>query len=435
MNSPLSIIILAAGKGTRMKSSKQKVLQKIANREMVLHVIAMCNRLNYKKIFIVLGKNNSEIKNILPKNVEIIIQENQLGTAHALLCAKNKLKNQNGKLLILYADVPFLESSTIKKLINKNEDNISMLGFECKNPKGYGRIILKNKKVFKIVEEKNLHSSDKNISLCYSGIFSGNIKTIFRLLSNVKKNKVKEEFLLTDIFGLANRNNITTYLITTNEMEVMGINNMLQLSLAEEYYQDKLRNKFLKKGIMLQLPNTIYFSYDTKIGSNVKIGAHNYFGVSVTIKNKVNIGNSCNVEEATIFEGASIGPFSRIRNNSIIFDNAKIGNFVEMKNSKLGKNSKVNHLAYIGDTTIGNNTNIGAGTITCNYDGKKKHRTIIGSNVFIGSNTSLIAPIKIADKAFIAAGSTISENLNTEDFSIARAKQKIIKKGRKRFLK
>jgi len=435
MDNFLNIIILAAGKGTRMKSPKPKVLHEIANKEMILHVISLCNKIKYKNLFIVLSKDSNNIKAVLPKNVKIIIQKEQLGTANALLCAQEKIGKSKESLLVLYGDVPLLESSTIKKLIYKSKNNISILGFESMTPKGYGRIIAEKNKVLEVIEQKNLKGSEKNINLCYSGIFCGSAKSIYELLNKVKKNKTQKEFLLTDIFKIANEENISLSLTLANENEVMGINNMYQLSLAEEKYQEKLREKFMMKGIILQKPETIYFSYDTKIESNVKIGPNNTFGKHVVIKKNVSIAASNNIEQTVINDSASVGPFCRFRGGVKIGKFVRIGNFVEIKNSNIGNFSKINHLSYVGDASVGSNSNIGAGTITCNYDGKAKHKTIIGNNVFIGSNCALIAPIKISNKAFIAAGSTISNDVGVNDFSIARAKQKLVKKGRKKFLK
>ena len=435
MDNFLNIIILAAGKGTRMKSPKPKVLHEIANKEMILHVINLCNKIKYKNLFIVLSKDSNNIKAVLPKNVKIIIQKEQLGTANALLCAQEKIGKSKESLLVLYGDVPLLESSTIKKLIYKSKNNISILGFESMTPKGYGRIIAEKNKVLEVIEQKNLKGSEKNINLCYSGVFCGSAKSIYELLNKVKKNKTQKEFLLTDIFKIANEENISLSLTLANENEVMGINNMYQLSLAEEKYQKKLREKFMMKGIILQKPETIYFSFDTKIESNVKIGPNNTFGKHVVIKKNVSIAASNNIEQTVINDSASVGPFCRFRGGVKIGKFVRIGNFVEIKNSNIGNFSKINHLSYVGDASVGSNSNIGAGTITCNYDGKAKHKTIIGNNVFIGSNCALIAPIKISNKAFIAAGSTISNDVGVNDFSIARAKQKLVKKGRKKFLK
>ena len=436
MNHSLSIVILAAGKGTRMKSNTPKVLHKIANKEMILHVIDACIKLKPKKIYVVLGSNRNNIINILPKkNVKIIIQENQLGTAHALLCAQEFLKKKKGKLLVLYGDVPLLEPKTLKKLAYSKHNDISMLGFSPKDPKGYGRVKFQNNKVSEVIEEKDLNSEESKLNICYSGIFAGDVNAIFKLMGKIKKNNTHNEFLLTDIFRLASKENNSASLVLASEYEVIGVNNFYQLSLAEEYFQNKIRKKFLLKGVLMKDPRSVFFSHDTKVASNVKIDINNNFGEGVVIKSLVHINSNNNIEYTIINEGAKVGPFSRLRDNVILGKKVKIGNFVEVKNSKIGDGSKINHLTYIGDSIIGSNTNIGAGTITCNYDGKNKNKTIIGDNVFVGSNCSLIAPIEIGNHSFIAAGSAISDNVERKDFSIARAKQKIIKDGSKKFLK
>ena len=435
MNNNLNIIILAAGKGTRMKSSKPKVLHKIANHEMLLHVINLCSKIKPKNMFVVLGKDSDSIKTILPKNVKIIIQKEQLGTANALLSGREIIHKIKGKLLVLYGDVPLLEKRTLEKLITKSKNNISILGFESNNPKGYGRIKEKKNNVLEIIEEKNLKEKDKSIKLCYSGIFCGPTKVVYNLLSKVKKNKSHNEYLLTDIFKIANDENISIPIIYANEKEVMGVNNMYQLALAEDCFQDKLRKKFMIKGVNIQNPQSVFFSFDTKIEPDVSIGPNNIFGKNVVIKRNVFIHGNNNIEETIINSSSKIGPFCRLRGGNKIGKGVKIGNFVEIKNSYIGDKAKINHLAYIGDASVGKNSNIGAGTITCNYDGKIKHKTVIGNYVFIGSNCALVAPIKIKDNAFVAAGSTISKNVGIDDFSIARAQQKIVKKGRKKFLK
>ena len=435
MRNLLNIIILAAGKGTRMNSNKPKILHEIANREMILHIVSLCNKIKHKNLYVILGKDSNSIKAILPKNVKIIEQKEQLGTAHALLCAEEKIKKSKDNLLVLYGDVPLLEIATLKKLTNKVKNNISMLGFESLVPKGYGRIKKVKNNILEVIEEKNLTGSEKKLKLCYSGIFCGKGKTIYKLISKIERNKTQKEFLLTDIFKIANRENISVSLTLTNEHEVMGVNNMHQLSKAEEQFQTKLRKKFMEKGVILQNPETIHFSYDTKVESNVKIGPNNVFGKSVIIKKNVYVRASNDIENTVINNFSTIGPFCRLRGGTIIGKSVKVGNFVEIKKSNIGDFSKINHLTYVGDTVMGKNCNIGAGTITCNYDGKAKHKTVIGNNVFIGSNCALVAPIKIKNNAFIAAGSTISNNVGENDFSIARAKQKIVKKGRQKFFK
>ncbi len=435
MKNKISVIILAAGKGSRMKSSVPKVIHKVAGKPLLLHVINQCETLPVENIYVILSKNSGEIKKILPEKVKVIIQDKQLGTAHALMCARKKLLNYAGKIVVLYGDVPLIKSTTIKKLISKTISKPTLLGFNTDNPKGYGRVILNKNKVMKVIEEKHADRKIKNIKFCNSGIFCIPAKMLFDLLKNIKLNPQSREFLLTDIFELAAINKNECSVIKTDHSEVLGINDKFQLSLVEAKYQNLLREKFLRKGVTIISPETVIFSHDTKISSDVTIGAFTCFGEKVVIKSEVKIDNNCSIKESIISEGSSLGPFCRLRNKNFIDKKVKIGNFVELKKARIGKNTKINHLTYIGDAIIGSNSNIGAGTITCNYDGKNKNLTRIGNNVFIGSNCSLIAPINISDDCFVAAGSTISKSLSKKDFSIARARQKIIKKGSYKFLK
>ena len=430
-----SVIILAAGKGTRMKSKLPKVLHEIAGKPIIIHVIDACKKLKLDNIYVVLNENSKNIKKILPKKTKIIIQKKQLGTANALMATKTELEKYTGNLLVLYGDVPFIKATTLKKLLRQSKNTLNLLGFYADNPKGYGRIIKKNNKIFRVIEEKDADAKIRKIDFCNSGIFCSPGKVLFNLLKKIVISKSSKEFLLTDIFQLAYEKQLAGNVITVDEEEVIGINDKYQLAIAESKYQNLLRKNFLEKGVTIVSPETVIFSHDTKISSDVFIGAFCFFGKKVIIKKGVKIDNNCSIEETTVNEDSSLGPFCRLRNANFIGKRVKIGNFVELKNSYIGNNTKISHLAYIGDATIGTNTNIGAGTITCNYDGKKKNNTKIGNDVFIGSNCSLIAPINIANNCFVAAGSTISKNLLNEDFSIARARQQIVRKGRNKFLK
>ncbi len=434
MNKKISVIILAAGKGTRMKSKKPKVLHEIGNKPMIMHLIDKCNELKIKNISVITSSKNSDIKYLLPKRTNIIVQKDQIGTANAILAAKKYFSTYNGNLLVLYSDVPLIKKDTLKKLIKSSLKNPSLLYFQTKTPQNYGRVISENNLIRDIVEEKNANIDEKKIDQCNSGIFCCNASLMFDLIGKIKKDKKYDEYLLTNIFKISFKENLPFKKIKVPEKEVIGVNNKKQLADAEKIFQATQREKFFNKGVTFLSPKTTFLSYDTEIGMDTRIGANVYFGKGVKIESNVEISNNCNIAETTIHEGASLGPLCRIRNNSIICKNVKIGNFVEIKNSSIGMHSKVSHLSYIGDSSIGKRTNIGAGTITCNYDGKKKHRTIIGDNVFVGSNCSLIAPIKIGDNAFVAAGSTISKNVGKNDFSISRTAQKIIKNGRKKFI-
>ena len=431
----INVLILAAGTGTRMKSKKPKVLHEVAGKPMLNHIIDTCIDAGIKNISVVLGNKQEIIKEFIPNNINIIHQKKQLGTGDAIKSARNYLNNFNGKILILYGDMPLIQKETLKGIIKSTNNNVSIMSFMTDYPKGYGRVIINEDKSVKVIEEKNTTFKEKNNKLCYSGILCAESKKIFLALDKIEKNKNKREYLFTDIFHVLNKLSIPIKVLKGNEAELKGVNNREQLAEVDKIFQDRLKAYYMKKGVTILSPDTVYITYGSKIGYDVLIEPNSFIGKNVNIKSSVTIKHGCSIEDAVIDSGCEIGPMSRIRKNTKIGNNSKIGNFVEVKNSIIGNNSKVNHLAYIGDAKIGNKTNIGAGTITCNYDGINKNKTFIGNNVFIGSNCALIAPIKINDSSFIAAGSTISKNVSKNDFSIARASQNIIKNAGKKFLK
>ena len=435
MKNHTKVLILAAGKGTRMKSTKPKVLHEIAGKSMIRHIVDKCISSGLKDIYIVLGEQKDEILKVVRGiNVKVINQKKQLGTANAISSAKKYLSKFDGRLLILYGDMPLIKKQTIKKIIKNTNNCISLVGFVAKNPKGYGRIIRKNSQIA-VIEENNASKEIKKVNLCYSGILCGPNKEIFKSLNKIKKDKNTGEFLFTNIFNYLSDIKKPIKILTFSEDELIGINDREQLSYAEELLQKRIKLYHLRNGVTLISPDSIYISCNVKIAKDVVLEPNVFLGNNVEIKANVKIKSNSYIEDAHINSFSEVGPTCRIRKNTQLGKSVKVGNFVEIKNSKIGNNSKINHLAYIGDTIIGTNTNIGAGTITCNYDGINKNKTIIGNNVFIGSNCSLIAPIKIGNKSFIAAGSTISNNVDQNDFSIARAKQQIIKNGRIKFLK
>ena len=424
MKNHTKVLILAAGKGTRMKSAKPKVLHKIGGKSMIMHILDNCISSGLKDIYLVLGEHKDQILNSIKNNkVKVIYQKKQLGTADAISSAKKYLGEFRGRLLILYGDMPLIKKETIKKIINKTNNSFSLVGFISKNPKGYGRIIKENTQIT-VIEEKNASKEIKKINLCYSGILCGPNKEIFRSLNKIKKDKNTGEYLFTEIFNYLYDVEIPVRILTFSEAELLGVNDRKQLSYADDILQKRIKSNHLKNGVTLLSPDSIYISCNVKIDKDVILEPNVFLGNNVILKSNVRINSF-----------SEVGPTCRIRKNTQLGKKVKIGNFVEIKNSKIGNNTKINHLSYIGDSIIGSNTNIGAGTITCNYDGINKNKTVIGNNVFIGSNCSLIAPIKIGNKSFIAAGSTISNNVNQNDFSIARVRQQIIKNGRSKFLK
>ena len=440
-NKTFSFLILAAGKGIRMKSIKPKVLHEVAGKPIISHIIdkilSIRNNISIDRISVVLGKESREIKFYIENNykdIDIIIQNNQLGTADAVLAAESTFKNYQGKLIILCGDTPLITSKLLLDLrkLSKNF-RLGLSGFKAINPKGYGRIVLNNaNQVSTIIEENDANNSQKKIDLCNSGMYVADTKLLYSLLSKVKFNSKNKEMYLTDIIYIANKDNIEIGITYNKEVESLGVNDRKGLAMAEKEMQNILREKAMKKGVTLISPETVFFSIDTKISKDVYIGPNVVFGPGVTIGEGVRIEAFCHLEGVTIKKNCTIGPFARLRPGTILEESSKIGNFVEVKKSKIKKGAKVNHLSYVGDSDIGSNVNIGAGVITCNYDGIKKNKTTIGNNSFVGSNVSLVAPLKVGSNALIGAGSVITKDVSNNTLAVERNKQVTIKKRNKK---
>ncbi len=436
----LSVLILAAGKGTRMKSNLPKVMHKVANREMLNMVIDEAKSLSPKNITIVVSEEMQNFQdNIIKEHTEVkisfIIQKERKGTAHAVLIGLEKLENLGDKLLILYGDTPLISSITLQKMVEKLEKvPLCILGFKDKSVNSYGRLITdKEGQLKKIVEFKDATTEEKEITLCNSGVISVDGKEIKNLLNKVENQNAAGEFYLTDIVGVAYQVGLKCAFIKTQKEEVLGVNSRLELSKVEAIKQNQIRNKMLKNGVTMVDPTSVYFAFDTQIANDVIIHPQVVFGLRVKIDQNAEIKSFCHIEGAEISENVVVGPFARIRPETIIGKNSRIGNFVEIKKSNIEANGKVNHLSYIGDTDVGQNTNIGAGTITCNYDGYNKFRTKIGKNVFIGSNSALVAPLEIGDEVVIGAGSVITKNVDDGDLAVSRSKQIVFTEGGKSY--
>ena len=421
-------IILSAGKGNRMQSNIPKPLHTISGKTMLQWVIDANIAAKITKYVIVIPKDNKEIEEVT-KDLETVVQPIPLGTGDAVIQAKKILKDFNGIIIICFADTPFIAPETLKKLTKavKNGSKIAISGFKKSEKNNYGKIVFsKSNQPSEIVEEKDAKIRKIKSEYCNGGIIAINSE-ILNYLDKIKSNKLTKEIYLTEIVKLAFLNKEKIDFIEINENEILGINNQIELSKAEKISQDFLRNKAMINGAKLIAPETVFFNFDTKIGKDVVIHPNVIFGKNVNIEKSVEILSFSHIEDSVIKEGSVIGPFARLRGKAIIGPKSKIGNFVEIKNSKLKEQVKINHLSYVGDSEIGKSTNIGAGTITCNYDGKKKNKTKIGSNSFIGSNSSLIAPIKIGDNVTLAAGSVFNKNVPSNSLSIGRAHQ-VIKK-------
>ena len=369
---------------------------------------------------------------------DIVHQSEQLGTAHAVEQARPLLETHEGYTLILYADTPFIKAETCEKLIDtlKKGASVAVLGFDAEIPGGYGRLKMGDDGLEAIIEAKDATETERAISLCNSGVLAAKSEVLFNLIAKVENNNASHEYYLTDIIKIARHEGLKASVVVCDESEVMGVNSRVDLAKAEEAFQREAREKAMLNGATLRSPQSCYFSYDTHIGSDVIIEPYVTFGVGVTVEDDVHIKSHSHLDGAIVKKGAIIGPYARLRPGADIGEKARVGNFVEIKNSTLKREAKVNHLTYIGDSEIGEEANIGAGTITCNYDGVFKYKTKIGARAFIGSNSALIAPVDIGDDALIASGSVITENVPNGDLAIARSKQKnLLKSGFKIYAK
>ena len=431
MSMPRAAVILAAGKSTRMKSTRSKVLHHVGGRSMLEWVAQLARSAGAEKIVCVVGEANKDVRAAAEAlGLDIAVQEPQLGTAHAVSAAKKALKGFKGNLAILYADTPFVTKRTLNRVYKSLETgaDVTVLGFEPDDPGAYGRLITEKGELTAIVEAREASPEELAVGLCNSGVVAASVKNMFWALDRVDNNNLKGEYYLTDIVEILRANKKKAKAIIADTDEVMGVNSRLDLAIAEMSFQVGMRQAMLKKGVTLRDPDTIYFSYDTTIAQDAEIGANVVFGPGVKIAKHAVIHPFCHIEGTKIGEGAQIGPFARLRPGTEMGAGSKAGNFVETKKSKVGKNSKINHLSYIGDAKIGIGANIGAGTITCNYDGYFKHQTTIGDGAFVGTNSSLVAPVKIGKGAYLGSGGVITKDVPADALAVARADQ-VNKKG------
>ena len=419
-------IILAAGESKRIKSAKSKIFHKIADQSLISYVYATARNISSKNVIIVCNKKN--INQISKKFVhaKTVLQKKLKGTADAVLCTKNILP-KNKDVLILFGDTPLIQSRSIRRLIktyNRSQSVGCLLIFKAKNPFGYGRVEIKDNIIIKITEEFQANRDIKKINLCNSGTLICKQKFLFNNLKKITNKNIKKEKFITDIFEIAYKSNKPFRFSICNEKELNGINTREDLINMDLSVQNEIKQKLIKKGVTILQPETVRVSYDTKIAKDCTIEPFVVIKKGVTIRNNVTIKSHSVIEKCIIGNDSIIGPSARIRPFSKIGNKVKIGNFVEIKNSTIKDSTSISHLSYIGDSNIGKNVNIGAGTITCNYDGKKKNKTIIKDNVFVGSNSSLIAPLKIGSNSTIGAGSVITKNVPPNTLAIERSVQK-----------
>ncbi len=425
-------IILAAGKGTRMKSTLHKVLHPIAGKPMLLHLLDSFDELAPQQTVVVVGDRREQIDAALDgRNVVTALQDPQHGTAHAALQAKEALSGFAGHILVAFGDVPMVHAETVRKLLAALEGGakVAVLGFRPPDALAYGRIIADaDGTVRKMVEFKDASEDERACDLCNSGLIIAHSDDMWPLLDLVGNDNAQGEYYLPDVATGAIARGDTVKVVECGAAEVAGINSRAELAAAEANWQAFKREEAMEGGATLKAPETVFFSWDTEIGADVLIEPNVVFGPGVTIADGAHIKSFCHIEGATIAGGAQVGPFARLRPGAVMEENSFVGNFVEMKKATLGPGAKASHLSYIGDATVGANANIGAGTITCNYDGYFKYQTTIGERAFIGSNSALVAPVKIGADAIVAAGSTVSRDVAAGELRMVRAEQ-LVKDG------
>ncbi len=427
---PLAAIVLAAGKGTRMKSDLHKVLHPIAGRPMLMHLLASLDPLAPERTVVIVGSGREQLEKALAgRGAEFAVQEPQLGTGHAVQQAEAALAGFDGDVLILYGDVPFVSSATMTRLVERLDQADApaavVLGFSTAEAGAYGRIIADaNGRIEKMVEYKDASPQERSETLCNSGLMAVRSGDLFALLGRVTNDNAAGEYYLPDIVMLAAADGRASAVIETDKAEVAGINSRGELAEQERAWQQRRRGQAMADGATLIAPETVWLSHDTKLGRDVTVGPNVWFGPGVTIEDGVTIHAFSHLEGAYVATGAEVGPYARLRPGAELGPRSKVGNFVEVKKARLGEGAKANHLTYLGDADIGAGANIGAGTITCNYDGFFKYRTEIGAGVFIGSNSALVAPVKIGDGAIVGAGSVITGDVEPDALALGRGEQK-----------
>jgi bifunctional UDP-N-acetylglucosamine pyrophosphorylase/glucosamine-1-phosphate N-acetyltransferase len=422
-------IILAAGKGTRMKSDLPKVLHAVGGRPMLDWSIDLARQAGCDRIFTVCSPSAdavcSHVRDRLGEEA-IILQDPPLGTGHAVSCARAVLEGFEGDCVILYADTPLIQVSAVEALFAELADGatVGVLGFEAAVPGAYGRLVTDGAgQLDAIIEANDATGFELRIRLCNSGVLAASARDLLALLSRVTNDNAKGEYYLTDIVALAREEGGRCQAVTCDEADVLGVNSRVELAQSEAAFQQRRREALLLSGVTMTAPETVFFSHDTQIGPDVVIEPNVVFGLGVQIESGARIRAFSHLEGARVEAGCEVGPFARLRPGTHLEAGAKIGNFVEVKKTRIGKGAKANHLAYLGDGDVGEGANIGAGTIFCNYDGFQKHETNIGRGAFIGSNTALVAPVAIGDGAYVGSGSVITEDVEPNALALARGQQ------------
>ncbi|MEM9437711.1 MAG: bifunctional UDP-N-acetylglucosamine diphosphorylase/glucosamine-1-phosphate N-acetyltransferase GlmU [Pseudomonadota bacterium] len=424
---PNALIVLAAGRGTRMQSDLPKVLHEIAGAPLLVHALESARELEAERTVVVTGYGAEDVEKTAltyDDSIECVRQEDQLGTGHAVLQARDALAGFNGPAFVLYGDTPFIRAETLAKMADAlKEASVAVLGFDAADPARYGRLVTEGDRLLRIVEYKDASEQERAITLCNSGVLAADAPLLFELLSEVTNDNAAGEYYLTSLPGLAGRRGLVTRVVRCDEAETLGINSRAELAKAAEAFQVSAREAALENGAQLEAPDTVFFAYDTALGRDCVIEPNVVFGPGVTVETGARIRAFSHQEGCHVSRGAVVGPYARLRPGAELAEDVRVGNFVEVKQAEIAGGAKVNHLSYIGDASVGAGANIGAGTITCNYDGVFKHRTEIGKSAFIGSNTMLVAPVKVGSDAMTGSGSVITQDVPDGALAIARSRQ------------
>ncbi len=420
-----AVIILAAGQGTRMQSDLPKVLHPLGAAPLLAHALTAARALEPARMVVVAGHGGDQVRRMVEgfaPEAEVVLQEPQLGTGHAVVQALPALASFEGRVVVIYGDTPFLRAETLAAMVDAKAD-VVVLGFEATDPGRYGRLIIGPAGLERIVEFKDASADERAITLCNSGVIAADAAVLAPLIAGLGNTNAAGEYYLTDIVAAARAGGQSVAVVLCSEAETLGINTRAELAAAEALFQANARAEALENGVTLTAPETVFFALDTWIGRDALIGPNVVFGPGVTIESGAEVRAFCHLEGCHISSGATVGPFARLRPGTELGGDVHVGNFVELKNAVLDEGVKVGHLTYLGDTHVGERTNIGAGTVTCNYDGVMKHRTEIGANAFIGSDTMLVAPVTVGAGALTGSGSVITEDVPAGAVALARAKQ------------
>ncbi len=434
-----AVVILAAGQGTRMRSDTHKVLHPIAGRPLLLHLLDAVNSLGASRRVVVVGKGRDQVEQKLDGHlVSVAHQAEQKGTGHAVLQAQAALADYDGAVLVLYGDTPFVEAATLERMLQRLDGDdgpgIVVLASEPADPAAYGRIILgEGDRIAKMVEYRDATPEERAVRLCNSGMMALRNRDLFRWLGEVGNDNAAGEYYLPDVVNIAAGEGRDAVVIVGDPYETAGVNSRAELAHLELEWQRRRREQVLHEGATLIDPESVWFAYDTRLGRDVTVEPHVVFGPGVKVADGATIKAFSHIEGAEIGARAAVGPFARIRPGTSLAEDSKVGNFVELKKASVGRGGKVNHLSYVGDAEVGERANIGAGTITCNYDGFGKHRTVIGAGAFIGSNTALVAPVAIGAGAVVGAGSVITSDVEADSLALERSEQQGVAGWARRF--